>query len=151
MGNHDDDSTPIVQEIIGLDQDGVLVSFEHEDEHYSYSDTFPLLRPMSDLIMVIEHNGRRFIPMHRLKNGGTDLNEYRFLEWKGYSAIDNEEHETCYNPDNRSFNQYFMGDTRECRDQCSKFQNLFEWHFDVFGLIEKGLAIDINKLESEVK
>jgi len=25
-------------------------------------------------------------------------------------------------------------------------QQLFEWHFDVFGLIEKGLAIDINKI-----
>ena len=26
-------------------------------------------------------------------------------------------------------------------------QILFEWHFDVFGLIEKGLAIDINTLK----
>jgi len=26
-------------------------------------------------------------------------------------------------------------------------QKLFEWHFDVFGLIEQGLAIDINTLE----
>ena len=25
---------------------------------------------------------------------------------------------------------------------------LFEWHFDVFGLIPEGLAIDINTLES---
>ena len=25
--------------------------------------------------------------------------------------------------------------------------NLLEWHFDVFGLIEKGLAIDINTLK----
>jgi hypothetical protein len=28
------------------------------------------------------------------------------------------------------------------------FQTLFSWHFDVFGLIEQGLAIDINKLKS---
>lgn len=27
------------------------------------------------------------------------------------------------------------------------YQFLFEWHFDVFGLIEKGLAIDINTIE----
>lgn len=27
-------------------------------------------------------------------------------------------------------------------------QRLFEWHFDVFGLIEKGLAIDINTLDN---
>jgi hypothetical protein len=30
--------------------------------------------------------------------------------------------------------------------QLSQFQKLFEWHFDVFGLIEKGLAVDINTL-----
>ena len=28
---------------------------------------------------------------------------------------------------------------------------LFEWHFDVFGLIDKGLAIDINSLNYESK
>lgn len=28
-----------------------------------------------------------------------------------------------------------------------QIQKLLEWHFDVFGLIEKGLAIDINNLE----
>jgi len=28
-------------------------------------------------------------------------------------------------------------------------QKLFEWHFDVFGLIEKGLAIDINTIEND--
>lgn len=27
-------------------------------------------------------------------------------------------------------------------------QKLIEWHFDVFGLIEKGLAIDINTLKN---
>ena len=36
--------------------------------------------------------------------------------------------------------------------QCSKFsylfwENLFHYHFDVFGLIEKGFAVDINTLE----
>lgn len=29
-------------------------------------------------------------------------------------------------------------------------QQLFEWHFDVFGLIEKGLAIDINTLKLNI-
>ena len=27
-----------------------------------------------------------------------------------------------------------------------KIEKLFEWHFDVFGLIEKGLAINVNDL-----
>lgn len=29
----------------------------------------------------------------------------------------------------------------------NKMEKLFEWHFDVFGLIEKDLAIDINTIE----
>ncbi len=34
----------------------------------------------------------------------------------------------------------------EITNQFQLFQQLFEWHFDIFGLIEKGLAIDINTL-----
>ena len=30
--------------------------------------------------------------------------------------------------------------------QYKNIKTLFEWHFDVFGLIENGLAIDINSL-----
>ena len=33
--------------------------------------------------------------------------------------------------------------------QLELFQCLFEWHFDVFGLIEQGLAIDINPLTNK--
>ncbi|MFC3353723.1 hypothetical protein [Sphingobacterium zeae] len=112
-------------------------------------DCKPVLRPLSDLIKVIEYDGRKFIPMHRLKDGGTYLNEFRFLEWKGYSAIDNEEHETCYDPETMSFNQFYRGDSRMCTKQYEKMQLLFKWHFDVFGLIEKGLAIDINSIEGK--
>jgi hypothetical protein len=32
------------------------------------------------------------------------------------------------------------------KNQLSLFNKLFEWHFDVFGLIEKDLAININIL-----
>ena len=35
---------------------------------------------------------------------------------------------------------------KEGRLSYSKMQKLFEWHFDVFSLIESGLAIDINTL-----
>ncbi|WP_153846330.1 hypothetical protein [Sphingobacterium paramultivorum] len=116
-------------------------------QHHNKWRTKPMLRPISDLIKLIEHDGRKFIPMHQLKNGGTDLNEFRFLEWKGYSAIDNEEHETCYDPETMSFNQFYRGDSRMCTKQYEKMQLLFKWHFDVFGLINKGLAIDINSVQ----
>lgn len=31
--------------------------------------------------------------------------------------------------------------------QLRQFNLLFKWHFDVFGLIDKGLAVDINKID----
>ena len=36
----------------------------------------------------------------------------------------------------------------EIADECNyaMYEKLTEWHFDIFGLIPKGLAIDINKL-----
>ena len=35
---------------------------------------------------------------------------------------------------------------KEIQEPKNDYEKLFEWHFDIFGLIEKGLAIDINTL-----
>jgi hypothetical protein len=40
-----------------------------------------------------------------------------------------------------------IGEYKKIHLPYSVFKNLFEWHFDVFGLIEQGLAIDINTLK----
>lgn len=120
----------------------ILDDYEHEftsidDLCYTVNHTYkPILYDLSYLTKEIEHEGRKFIPMHLLKNGGTDLNEYRFLEWKGYSVIDNEEHETCYDPETMSFYQFYMGESRMCTGQYEKFQMLLKWHFNVFNLPE---------------
>jgi len=37
--------------------------------------------------------------------------------------------------------------TTKERFQLSQFQLLFQWHFDVFGLIEKGLAINLTSIK----
>lgn len=84
----------------------------------------PILRPLSDLTKEIEHNGEIICPCEIL------------------------------------FTDYSQNDGATCGDQAEllidlnldmilsyfEWQKLFEWHFDVFGLIEKGLAIDINTL-----
>lgn len=185
MGNHDDEGTPIVQEIIGLDQDGVLVSFEHEDEHYLYSDTFPLLRPMSDLTKEIDHKGEKFVPMIRLlelkeRNAFTKNERIKNLLSKDVKVIDCKTSEYKLSPTmichavryavettnmgtlvyRFSFDEHFdrfsaQDETRRLTlgvgHQKQLFEKLYEWHFDIDGLIEKGLAIDINTLESEAK
>jgi hypothetical protein len=59
---------PITVEIVGLNIDYVEI---HEigrtvTEQYDYSDIFPLLRPLSQLITEIEHNGEKFVPIEKL-------------------------------------------------------------------------------------
>lgn len=94
----------------------------------------PILRPLSDLTEEIEHNGEKFVPLRKLE----DL--FPCVEF--------------YNDDELS---YLFSDTSCNGDMYHSIElsltleissKLFEWHFDVFGLIEKGLAIDINTLEN---
>tara|TARA_R110000803_G_C11885991_1_gene310365 strand:+ start:427 stop:813 length:387 start_codon:yes stop_codon:yes gene_type:complete len=78
----------------------------------------PILRPLSDLTKEIEVNGNLFIPNHH-----------------------------------PLFKIFINADMDWFMDNCPFFvdyvqvQKLLEWHFDIFGLIDKELAIDINTLE----
>lgn len=76
---------------------------------------FPMLRPLSDLINEIEHNGKKFVPIeyHSFSHSKEEIIEFqnKFAHYKSLK----------------------YGIT----------ERLFEWHFDVFGLIEKGLAVDL--------
>lgn len=85
----------------------------------------PILHPLSDLTKQIEVNGKKFIPLTELlKQSNFDVEEMSFsaqLEYiEPYSNI------------------LFMSHLDA--------QKLLEWHFDIYGLIPEGLAIDINTL-----
>lgn len=92
------------------------------------------LRPLSDLTKKIEVNGKKFEPIEWFEIGDDENNslEYdngnikliRSLEYLSKKGIVND------------INYLPFG----------VIQKLFEWHFDVFGLIDAGLAIDINTL-----
>jgi hypothetical protein len=82
----------------------------------------PILRPLSDLTKEIEVNGEKLIP---IKGMFLPHGERKILT---YWANENK----CWMGQQISYLIY---------------QELFEMHFDVFGLIEQGLAIDINTLE----
>ena len=81
-----------------------------------------ILRPISDLEKTIEHNLDVFIPIERLrcKYNYPTLKSFEFNN--GYGSIEANLQ------------------TWQTIGFCI-FQQLFEWHFDVFGLIEKGLAV----------
>ena len=89
-----------------------------------------ILRPLSDLTKEIEFNGKRFIP--DLWFNDTDYTDY--FEEDFLRGI------------TRRKNPYNI---KQCSYQV--IQKLIEWHFDIFGLIEEGLAIDINTLKNNTK
>lgn len=96
---------------------------------YYFEDIKPILRPFSDLTKPCLPGG--LIPMFELIKM-CDLNTTDFelhfinLNFCLYS---------------KSQKRFFIND-----NNFYLTQKLFEYHFDIFGLIENGLAIDINTL-----
>jgi len=99
----------------------------------------PILRPLSDLIKEIEVNREKFVPIVEL-SGYKDLKgEISF----GYS------HKKYYVKIRiQSTNEWACHTTPSDLYSMDYFtvQKLLEWHFDIYGLIEANLAIDINTL-----
>lgn len=94
------------------------ISISHIILYDRIKEVKPILRPLSDITKEIEHNGEKFVPYNEIrKNYGFSKSDLAYLQ-----------RNLCY------ITRYGI---------CEK---LFEWNFDVFGLIEAGLAIDINDL-----
>jgi hypothetical protein len=85
------------------------------------SDIKPILRPLSDLTKEIEINGEKFVPIEKVQDWNTSIDFAKEFE----ALLEDERW--------LSTTSYLL------------VELLFEWHFDVFGLIEKGLAIDFNE------
>lgn len=90
-------------------------------------DSKPILRPLSDLTKEIEVNEERFVPIERIINERDCDAEYDFIE-----ALED---------DINSMDEKILFAPYSVMDK------FLEWHFDVFGLIEKGLAISYNDLK----
>lgn len=87
----------------------------------------PILRPLSDLTKEMDFAGYKSYPMQEfyiMYGGGTgsksqfEKDYYDNIIYTPYKSLSYE-----------------------------TVEKLFEWHFDVFGLIEKGLAIDVNTVK----
>jgi hypothetical protein len=116
----------------------------------------PILRPLSDLTKEIEVNGEKFVPIGVLLNIALkNVKKEKELEpWYDsnsvcFSAVVKTK-KGCLNisfdhTDN-SFVMINEGRTICVPNQLELFEKLYEWHFDIHGLIENGLAIDINTI-----
>lgn len=117
---------------IFIDKIDVVTSMDNEHDLISGVNSTveiknfkPILRPLSDLTKMIEVNGEDFVPYeHSTFVEAMIANEYLEYLCEAKASLA-EDRLLPY----------------------SIVQLLFEWHFDVFGLIEKGLAKDLNTIK----
>jgi hypothetical protein len=136
----------------------------------------PILRPLSDLTKEIEVNGEKFVPIVKLleyqeTNYFDDDKTHLIKPILKVISVEEQEYrksklamvkylvETtnmgdlvysfAYSTNLRRFLSRNESQKRPLGTayQLDMFNKLFEWHFDVFGLIDKGLAIDKTTLK----
>lgn len=115
-----------------------------------------LLRPLSDLTKEIEINGEKFVPIIALTKivagiYNDDQDDKFFIKDDGRILVKTPwdlRVEMFYKTPSIDWAVYdtWNHEEKRTRNQYLAMEKLFEWHFDVFGLIEKGLAIDISTL-----
>ena len=124
--------------VLGMDKRGVIYELGVEPtfamqpqvrDCYSFIayNIKPLLRPLSSLTEEIEHNGERFVPKDKIHNY-TKVDENGTL----YVLVDGTQWQS--NP---------------LRWGYETVNWLISLHFDVFGLIDRGLALPIDGKEVE--
>ena len=117
-----------------------------------------ILRPLSDLAKDIEQNGERFVPMGELLKI-TLQKTFNYLEnfevkYVGENSNCYGISARCYEKDEAGFSfsednsfDFTLNSARLNINQLELYTKLFEWKFDIFNLIEKGEAIDVNTLK----
>jgi hypothetical protein len=130
-----------IKELIGLSFNTNRECFVgiFENSELDINQIVPFLYPFSDLTKEIEVNGEKFIPIDNLKQEFLIdyfvFGEYKF-GWTGFIDPIGNNHFPIYMKN-------------EIMDECSYlfYQKLCAWHFDIFGLIDAGLAVDINTVK----
>lgn len=93
---------------------------------FELSEITPILRPLSDLTKVIEHKGEKFVPIvELLKNSSFDTSKMSEEEIMSFVKV-------YSNTDLIALNDLPL---------------YLQWHFDLFGGIESGEAINVNTLD----
>lgn len=111
----------------------------HGYTYCPFNDLKPILRPLADLHKDIKLNGNVFNPyrdINKILNDGVFEPHFNNIEFNEYGSllIDFGDHDSGY-----SINL----------ETIPVINYLLSLHFDLFNLIESGLAIDINTLNKE--
>jgi len=123
-----EDSLPsAIETVKGIFTDNEIFT---DEDSYELNKIKPIFHPLSDLTKPITVDGKEFVPMNEMKN-----------------MIDKK-------ADVGSFSNRIWKDRIERKVDLDYFpmwiiQLLYQWHFDIHGLIERGEAIDINTIKGD--
>ena len=139
---------------LGVDEDLVMIQSDTEEFDF-FEDKLekvkPILRPLKDLANEIQIGEKSFYPLGSLliqkypkwfvENNGSAKYTHITVDFSGRFASAFLTYQATHEI---QIDSKYINNTSYL-----VFQKLLEWHFDVFGLIEKGLAIDINTLPQQ--
>lgn len=125
-----------ISEMRNLGQTSIEISHRI---YVQISSCKPLLRPLSYLTKEIEIDGKKFVPMEYFFEFENPNNKIPKRMKYYYEEVPNRI-SISHNASSRSTEVLFseMG-----ANPYWIIQKLFEWHFDVFGLIDQGLALPL--------
>ena len=106
-----------------------LSSKEYDLVHATLDKVQPILRPLTDLTKEIEVNGERFVPIDKIEKT-TSIH----LHYESDTLI------WVNDPTNEG---------NWLQDHFKMMQMLLYWHFDIYNLIQHGLAVDYNTLNKQ--
>jgi hypothetical protein len=114
---------------------------------YEIGQVKPVLRPLSDLYRTITHNGEEIIPIVECAKIGFPSFKWKLEDTKfAIALIDGSNARFIYSEESNAFFIYY-NTIEATNNQYKLFDFLHELKIDYRGLIESGLAIDVNTLE----
>jgi len=136
--------------ITGLRDEKYFIDIQSKYAYGDIENCKPILRPLSDITKEIEVNGDKFVPIIELAKLyhtlGSLITHFSGVRNDGIYGIQVNCH---IENDDRRFSYYQLKNEEFILSNTyEEIQKLLSWHFDIFNLIEKGLAIDINTLKS---
>ncbi|MGV0847411.1 hypothetical protein ACTS9T_12695 [Empedobacter falsenii] len=136
MGAKDEKENPLSFLVEGASKEFVEVwSKKTITDQWTYEDVFPILRPLSDLTKEINYRFSTYAFTYLFEIGDCDgcVFEFEHGNIKTIKSLENISKYNSYNDINYLPN--------------AVVNMMYEYHFDVFGLIEQGLAINFNDLQ----